>query len=465
MNNYNRICGLRLAMMSLFFLSVIITEVSCKKYLDKKPAQNLVVPSSLNDLQALLDNQTANTQAPGITEFVADNYYLTSTYLSPLNIDLRKNYTWDNDARITTVNTVWSNPYAAIYDANFVLDYLPKINNSQYEAVAYNNIKGTALFFRAYMFHQLAQLFCKPYSTSASGDAGIVLSMTAEINTTITRSTVQQTYDQIINDLKTAVELLPTSQLFATRPNKAAAYGELARVYLSMRDYANAEVYASNALAVNKTLLDYNSLTPAANPVLPASPVDNPEILFISRTSLPSVFTSSHEAIVDTTLYGSYNVNDLRKMVFFGSNGSKNYWKGSYYSYGGTDYSIFDGIATDEIYLIRAECRARKGEINTAMDDLNTLLRKRWKTGSFADVTALDATDALNQVLKERRKELAFRGLRWSDLRRLNLEGANITLTRMVNGVTYTLPANDLRWVLLIPDLEITRSAISQNPR
>ncbi|AEV96637.1 hypothetical protein A4D02_20930 [Niastella koreensis] len=452
-------------MVWLFFLSVVVTGSSCKKYLDKKPIQNLIVPSSLSDLQALLDNQNGNSLAPGITEFVADNYYLTTAAWSPLNIDLRKNYTWDNDARITNVNSVWSNPYTAIYNANFVLDYLPKITKNDYDAGTYNNIKGMALFYRAYMFHQLAQLFCAPYSTSTAGSPGIVLRTTAETDAPINRSTVQQTYDQIISDLKTAADLLLTSQTFTTRPGKAAAYGELARVYLSMRDYANAEVYANNALTVNNTLLDYNALTPVGNPVLPANPINNPEILFISRTDIPGVYSASHEAIVDTTLYRSYNANDLRKTVFFGSNGNNNYWKGSYYTFGGTDYSIFDGLATDEIYLIRAECRARKGDANAAMDDLNTLLRNRWKTGAFTNLVAIDANDALTQVLNERRKELAFRGLRWSDLRRLNLEGANISLTRVVNGTTYTLPANDLRWTLLIPDLEINRSGIAQNPR
>jgi hypothetical protein len=465
MSNYNRIYSFRQAMVSLFFLSVVVTGVSCKKYLDKKPTQNLVVPSSLSDLQALLDNQLGNSLAPSLTEFVADNYYLTTAAWSPLGIDLRKNYTWDKDARITTMNSVWSNPYTAIYNANFVLDNLPKVAKGDYDAGSYNNIKGMALFYRAYMFHQLAQLFCEPYSAATAGNPGIVLRMTAETDAPITRSTVQQTYDQIISDLKTTADLLPASQLYTTRPGKTAAYGELARVYLSMRDYVNAEAYASNALAGNSVLIDYNSLTPTGNPALPANPINNPEILFISRNDIPGIFSSSHEAIVDTTLYRSYNANDLRKTVFFGSTGSNIYWKGSYYAFGGLDYSIFDGLATDEIYLIRAECRARKGDANGALDDLNTLLRNRWKSGAFTNLVAIDANDALTQVLKERRKELAFRGLRWSDLRRLNLEGANIALTRVVNGTTYTLPANDLRWTLLIPDLEINRSGISQNAR
>jgi hypothetical protein len=99
------------------------------------------------------------------------------------------------------------------------------------------------------------------------------------------------------------------------------------------------------------------------------------------------------------------------------------------------------------------------------MTDLNTLLRKRWKSGTFADRTASSDADALNLILIERRKELVFRGLRWSDLRRLNLDGANITLTRKISGINYTLSPNDSRWVFLIPAQEINQSGIPQNPR
>jgi starch-binding outer membrane protein, SusD/RagB family len=449
---------------SFFFLFVISSLISCNKYLEKKPTQNLAVPSSLSELQAILDNQRGNNSAPDYTELVADNYYLTTPIWNQLNVDLRRNYVWDKDAAVTIETTIWSNPYVAVYNANFVLDNLPKIKGVENDAETYNNIKGTALFYRAFMFHQLAQLFCKPYSSSATSDFGIVLKTTSDPESSLKRSTVQETYDQILNDLKSAAEILPSTQLFATRPNKAAAYAELARVYLSMRDYVNADLYAHNALKLYNTLLDYNSLTPGSNPILPINPVNNPEILFMSWTT-NGVFSSSNLAIVDTNLYKSYNANDLRKSVFFGSSGSNIYWKGSYYAFQGLAYSIFDGLATDEIYLIRAECRARNGNFTGAMDDLNLLLRKRWKSSTFTDLTAADAADALNKVLTERRKELAFRGLRWSDLRRFNLDGASITLTRVINGTSYTLPPNDLRWVLLIPEIEISRSAISQNPR
>jgi len=73
--------------------------------------------------------------------------------------------------------------------------------------------------------------------------------------------------------------------------------------------------------------------------------------------------------------------------------------------------------------------------------------------------------EALDTILVERRKELAFRGLRWSDLRRLNKEGWGIMLNRNLNGVPYTLPPNSELYTLPIPPDVIQLSGIMQNPR
>ena len=122
------------------------------------------------------------------------------------------------------------------------------------------------------------------------------------------------------------------------------------------------------------------------------------------------------------------------------------------------------GICTSELYITRAECYARANEIDKAMKDLNDLLINRWKSGSYIPYTAATKEEALEIILKERKKELVCRGLRWMDIRRLNQEGANITITRKVGDQLYQLTPGDLRFTSQIPQVLVLDYGYVQNP-
>ncbi|RZL37602.1 MAG: RagB/SusD family nutrient uptake outer membrane protein [Pedobacter sp.] len=205
-----------------------------------------------------------------------------------------------------------------------------------------------------------------------------------------------------------------------------------------------------------KDLIDFNTLTPSA--IQPLAQF-NTEVLMASRmVNLPIVAQSRAKVLPE--LYASYEINDLRKTVYFRDNGNGSYaFKGSYD--GTTLY--FSGIATDEVYLTRAECNARLGNGDLALKDLNDLLRKRYKTGTYIDLTQRDPALLLQVIIQERRKELLFRGLRWADIKRYNRDGAGISLTRTVAGKTYTLEANSARFAIPIPEDIIVLSGIPQN--
>ena len=55
--------------------------------------------------------------------------------------------------------------------------------------------------------------------------------------------------------------------------------------------------------------------------------------------------------------------------------------------------------------------------------------------------------------------------MRWMDIKRLNREGANISLKRLVGGKEFVLPANDQRFAIAIPKEIMELSDIEQNPR
>jgi hypothetical protein len=212
-------------------------------------------------------------------------------------------------------------------------------------------------------------------------------------------------------------------------------------------------------------LLDYN--TAGIGGPIPFQK-DMPEIIYQSNFPQPGNGNILEGlicpgCIVDTNLIASYDSNDLRQSVYYFQELPDTFTLTGGYS--GTIFP-FSGLATDELYLIRSECNARAGRTTNALNDLDSLLAHRWKTGTFTPYPITSATDALDTILVERRKELAFRGLRWSDLRRLNREGWNITLIRDINGVIYTLLPNDSNlYTFPIPPDVIQLSHIQQNPR
>ena len=447
------------------FASVVI--LSCKKdWIEVRPDKALDVPSSIEDFQAVLDNATImNDARPSLGEVSADNYYLTDAlWDSWLSVN-RNAYIWGDVYNNTLTDlTNWNNPYRQVLYANIALEGIDKVKQQTYNASAWNNVKGSALFYRGEAFFNLSQLFARPYSLTFPDYPGIPLRLNADANEVSVRSSLQQTYDQILNDLQSSVDYLPNIPLYKTRPSKPAAYALLSRFYLVKQDYSNALKYADLCLKLYDSLLDYNTLNASAPFPIPQV---NREVVFLTTLETASLLPNMH--IVDSTLYKSYDINDQRKKILYRANtaGQLNFI-GTYT--GGAPLitsgsRLFSGIATDEVYLTRAECYARTGNITAAMGDLNALMSKRMKTGFFVPFTATNTSEALNQILKKRRKETPFRGLRWIDLRRLNNEGANITLTRNIKGQLYTLPPNDLKYVLPVPPDVISMTGMAQNDR
>lgn len=442
------------------FLFSLLIIMGCKKYLDAKPDKQLTTPSSIDDLQALLDNSSLlNEKDPAASEMSSDNYYLTYADWNSLNESERRLHIWEKDFIFPQWPNQWGYAYDMVFVNNTVLDNINKFPRTSSNQLAWNNVKGQALFHRAKQFSQIAFAWSLAYdSISASTDLGIPLRLTSNFNEPSVRSNLQQTYDRIISDIKEAIQLLPISSIHVLRPSKPAAYGLLARIYLSMRKYNLAGLYADSALQLNSTLLDYNTIN--AGPARPFTRF-NPEVVMDSYAGNFPTLTNSR-AKIDSQLYRSYAENDLRKKIFFRDNSNGTFgFKGTYS--GGT--GGFTGIANDENYLIKAECYARAGDAVNAINNLNTLLIKRWKVGTFIPLTAANPQEALNTILLERRKELIYRSLRWMDIKRLNKEGANIILNRILNGITYTLNPNDLRYAIAIPEDIINRTRIIQNPR
>ena len=446
-------------------LFVIILLSACKKYLQKIPDESMMVPTTIADYRKLLDNDPmTNNSTPGLGPLGADDLvvpYASWQVADPIS---RNAYTWQPDIYQGQSTLAWNNPYTVIYTCNVVLNGLGLLTDvGSADREEYNEVMGTALFYRAFMFYNLEETFGQPYRpATARKDAGIPLRLSADPDQPMGRATVQAVFDQISDDLTRSIPLLPSTVqwLRRNRPCKAAAFALLARAFLTRQAYTNAKSYADSCLHLYNGLVDYDTVE-VATP-RPFHPGGNDEVLFqCSSVAFPMQYAST--SMVDSLLYNSYDTNDLRKAIFFrvAPDGKGVSFRGQYT---GRIY-LFSGLANDEVYLIHAECNARTGNGAAALEDLNTLLSHRWKVGRFHPYTAAAADDALRLVLTERRKETVFRELRWADLRRLNQGPFAITLKRVLNGTVDTLPPNDPRYAYPIPDDEIRLSGIAQNPR
>lgn len=437
---------------------------SCgKKWLEAKPDKLLTVPGTIKDFQALLDNtiQVFNiNQAAGLAEISSGDFYITfATWGSLFNVQERSAYIWASTENFYNKEKSidWVNGYQRILNANLILEGINKIKPATSEQQNWNNVKGSALFFRAFDFFNLAQEYCVAYNANtASKDLGLPLRLEYDVNVQVKRSKLQQTYERILTDLQEASTLLASKPLYKTRPSKEAVYGLLARIYLVMENYGQAGKYADLALQIQSELMDYSKLSSAvSNPIS----MFNTEVIFHSSFNY-GIFNPSR-LTVEPSLYNEYEVEDYRRQVFFAVNANGVTFKGNYTG----DRSLFGGLATDEMYLIRAEAEARNKELILALADLNHLRRSRWK-GICHDLISSDPNVVLDLVLKERRKELVFRGLRWTDLRRLNRDARYaVALTRILDGTVHTLYPNDKRYVFPIDEEEIRLSGIEQNDR
>lgn len=444
------------------FIIMSCLSISCEKYLEIKPDKKLAVPSdNLNNLKLLLDDTyTMNQQYPSMGEAASDNVFIRDSRFDAVmqvSVSSVNAYLWQRDVFNDKPRNDWALPYAVIFNANLVLEGTEKIRPGTSDQELWNFIKGSALFFRSCAFYSLLQEFAKPYNAStASQDPGIVLKLNSDINEVSKRATVKQCYDQIISDLNEAVSLLPVDVKYKSEPSKPAAYALLARSLLNMGEYNLSLINAEKALQLFPTLIDYNTLSPSVTYPFKRY---NEEVIFHASLIVDRALAYPY-ACADENLYNEYRSDDLRKALFFKRNGPGDIqFRGSYVG----SLTNFGGIASDELYLIGAECAVRTANRIKAMDFINKLASKRYKQPGFVNFQAATDQQALDLILSERRKELLFRNLRWGDVNRLNLQPRyRTTINKVSKGVTYTL-APEKGYVFPIPLNVIQASGMTQN--
>jgi len=451
---------------------VMLFQASCTdNFLDVKSSASIESPSTIEDFQALLDDaaSTMNSLPPVSLSFIAgEEYWISSSawHAVPITnnrIQQKNAYIWKRDVYEGESGADWNSGYRKILYTNIVLEGAEGIVPDNEQVSAWNNLKGSALFFRAWNYYLLAQQFCKVYNAStATNELGLPLRLQSDVTVTSRRSSLEETYNQIVEDIASAIPLLPETAVAKTRPSRGAAQLLLAKVYMDMGQYQLA-LESVNAMSdLSELLLDYNTLsTTNSFPFTADYGATNPEVLFLCYMNTPAIMATSRMN-VNEDLLQLYEEDDLRRNLFYTEHAQGNiYFKGSYM--GGTP--VFLGLCAPEALLIRAECHARLGQLDQVAADLHSLESLRYDQASeVPDRSFQSEESAVKAVYYERRKELAFRGNRWTDLRRFNKEPAfSQEIIRFIDDQAITLIPGDDRFVWQIPDDVIQLSGIEQN--
>lgn len=223
-------------------IAVIFFLASCKKYLAEVPNNSLPTESSITDVSTAraaiigtydrLQGYYASNY-PTLGTITTDNVIFNGTLSEYLQLD-------QNAVPTDNVITVaaYQNIYKTINSANSVITYVPGVTDPLLIAAEKNKILGEAYFIRALSFFDLAR-----------GWGGVQLQLKPTTDLTvlkgIKRSTLDQTYDQVLADLVKAEELLPEDAITRNRAQKSTARALRARLHLYRKQWADAEKYAT----------------------------------------------------------------------------------------------------------------------------------------------------------------------------------------------------------------------------
>jgi hypothetical protein len=313
-------------------------------------------------------------------------------------------------------------------------------------------LQGEARFMRAFFYFYLVNFF---------GEVPLALTTDPAANAALSRSPVPMVYQQIVADLKEAQELLSdnflnrylqssSGTLERVRPTKWAATALLAKTYLYLGDYANAETEAGKVIS-NTALFSLPALntvflknsTEAIWQLQPIQPGRNAEDAFVFIPPVTGPNANANPVYLSPQILNAFEPGDWRRK---GGN-----WVDSVIVSGASWFfpakykaTITSGAATEylmvfrlaEQYLVRAEARAQQNNIGGAQEDLNKI---RTRAG-LPDTKATDKASLLAAVLNETQVEFFTEwGHRWLDLKRTG------NLNTVMSAVT-PLKTNGGQW-------------------
>ena len=456
----------------LILLGISCMFTACSDWTEIRTKGSLV-PGEVENYRYIVHNTNIFRRTFSWQDIASDDAYVydetQQTDLVALGDNTRYTayYTWSQEIYdLTESDTDFEQAYRAIYYSNVVIN---EVMDSEGDEEEKQEVRAEALVYRAEAHLALVNMYGKPYrAESASTDQGVPLMTEPRVEGSLPRATVSEVYDQIIDDLTEAIPYLPDLPEHTFYPSKCAAYAFLARAYLYMGDYDNAQANAESALGLQDGLENLNDYY--GGDTYPDALEDREVIMakMVSNRFRPSSASSSSSSsaagylVLNEDLLSLFDQeNDLRYLFFTApiSDYSSRYVEGRvfrredfYDSSRGEGRNM--GPCVPEMMLIQAECLARSGDYTEAIEIINQLRSHRFLFGSSYELSASNAVEALGIVLEERRRELMCHGLRWFDQRRLENDEnfPTQTVTRILGEDSYTLAPEDVNYTFQIGD-------------
>jgi starch-binding outer membrane protein, SusD/RagB family len=468
------------------FLMLLLGGIfSCKKDQLELYPYNQVETSQAFNTQADIDiavngmySGLKNVYVSGIwnivSDVLADNLIINQTGRLTLKTYGEWRYTGEN-----TYN-LFSQGYNIARRANAILENIDK--SSAAESYK-DNVKGQALAVRALIYFDMARTYSKTYLNASATDSTMPYVITTESTALPSKEPVKGFYDKVIADLENAkTKVGTTNGIF--RVNKNSVSGLLSRVYLYKGDWAKTISSATEALGATP-----NVATRTEFPGIWKDSTNSGVLLKVNNTTLDNINSQGvnyyqtvsgqkkSEYVVPKSVRQLFTSTDIRTTAYLETSAFNGVSYNHVIKYNGRLSPGVAGVVdakvlrTAEVLLNRAEAYFRSGDEPKAKTDLKLLKSNRYSSYDPTADDALSGQALLDEILLQRRLELAFEGDRFWDLKRRNLPVLrNSTEGEKADGtgtpyVFATLSAGDYRFQLPFPVEEINfNTNLKQNP-
>lgn len=473
----------------ILLIALITFTTACKKgFLEVEPIGKTVA-RTVNDYNNLFfTGSLLGTGSSDIQIAMSDDVAAIDTYLTPAGVAAQRSFRWEKDIYNEEDN---ADEFTALMRQVYLMN---KVINEVMDATegtedAKQTLKAEARATRAWSYFMLINYYGKPYNAAtASTDPGFPIVTAADAaGNTFERANVEQVYQFILADLVESIPLLSRNAVIRARMTKAGALGLLAKVYLFMGRYQDALTQLNQLTAnlpsnVPIEIYDYNTFlavgggwgySPTVNSYTGGPFAFSSNESIFARNFITSYMVTSNVLVLTPETMALYSPNDQRRKLY--TNRATPLASNVTFPIGLTRRYGFNtvgsyGINYPEYFLLRAECEARLNDLAAAKADLETLRIKRMPAGE-ASVTIGNREDMIRFVINERRREYAFLGYRWFDMRRLSTDPlfADAKFTHRIYDIqgnvvtTFNLP--DERLTLRFPlKLMAQNPNITNNP-